>query len=95
MRSRDAGCRSSALGAVGDALAPEKRRAFERLEAAWQRRRTEAFDASMQVLADQLTRAAVDAEPLGDAEERAPLREYWTCARTPAIVRVRKRRSAG
>ena len=63
------------LRAVARALPEEKRAVFARLEAAWQVRRMAEFDASVEALAGELTRAACDREPLDDASFTARLRE--------------------
>jgi hypothetical protein len=63
------------LRAVAGALPEKKRAAFGRLQAAWQARRMGEFDASIDALAGQLTRAACDREPLDDASIAARLRE--------------------
>jgi predicted GTPase len=63
------------LRAVARALPEEKRAVFARLEAAWQARRMAEFDASMDAIASELTRAACDREPLDDPSITARLRE--------------------
>ena len=50
------------LGAVGDALPPEKQTAFERLRAAWRAQNIEVFEAAMLALAAQLAAVATDRE---------------------------------
>jgi len=54
------------LRAVKPLLDPEKRDALDRLEGAWRERNLARFRASMRVLADQIARAVVDREPVGD-----------------------------
>ena len=48
------------LRVVGDALPADRAEAFVRLQAAWQARRLEQFDASMEALAGPIARAALD-----------------------------------
>jgi len=61
--------------AVAPLLPAPKREVFDRLAAAWRQRREATFDASMQVLAQRLTRAALDREVVVDAGLRGRLRE--------------------
>jgi hypothetical protein len=63
------------LRAVSAALPAAKRPALERLAAVWQARRMAAFEASMEVLAGHLARAACDREPVDGSGLRAQLRE--------------------
>lgn len=50
------------LAAVGNALPQDHQAAIGRLRAAWRKRSRETFDAAMQVLAENLARAALDRE---------------------------------
>jgi Domain of unknown function (DUF3482)/50S ribosome-binding GTPase len=63
------------LRAVEAVLPEAKRPAFERLAAAWQARRMDEFDASMDALGGQLARAACDREAIVEQGVRAQLRE--------------------
>ena len=63
------------LRAVAEALPPRQQPAMERLVAAWRRQRREAFDASMQVLAGRIARAALDRETIAAAGVRDALRD--------------------
>ena len=65
----------SLLRSVGVVLPEAKRPAFERLAAAWQARRMDAFEAAMRALAEQLARAACDSETLDADGIGATLRE--------------------
>lgn len=58
------------LGAIGEALAADRRAAFVRLRDAWRSRNLQVFDASMKVLAEQLASAAADREPVTSAPAR-------------------------
>ena len=62
------------LDAIAAALPAEKRGVFARLGETWRARRMSAFDASMEVIAAQLARAACDREPLDEDGMRAKLR---------------------
>ncbi len=65
----------SALEAVVPA---EKRAAFERLSAQWLHERRVTFDASLDVLAAGLTRAALDQEPVAEGDWAGRLRDVAT-----------------
>ena len=52
------------LDAIGRRLPENKRAAYARLIGSWTARNVERFDASMRVLADHLSRAACDLEPV-------------------------------
>lgn len=56
------------LRTVMPLLAEEKRAALQRLEAAWQAKNLQRFQASMRVLAEQIARAVVDREPVGERQ---------------------------
>jgi hypothetical protein len=56
------------LRTVMPLLAEEKRAALARLEAAWQAKNLQRFQASMRVLAEQVARAVVDREPVGERQ---------------------------
>lgn len=53
--------------ALAKVVPQDRREAFVDLSALWQQRRREVFEASLAVLAQRLTRAARDREPLADA----------------------------
>ena len=55
------------LRAVAAVLPAAKQPAFERLRDAWQTRRRDSFEASMQVLAERVARAATDREAVDQA----------------------------
>lgn len=63
------------LREVARALPDDKRLAFGRLQRAWQVQRRATFDASMDVLAGRLTRAALDQERIASDGLRGRLRE--------------------
>jgi hypothetical protein len=63
------------LRAVGAALSPAKKAAFDRLRDAWQARREATFVQAMQLMAQRLARAAVDREPVPESGLRGRLRE--------------------
>jgi len=59
-------------------IAPDKRSAFARLAALWRRRRREIYDASIEVLAERLARAALDRESVAEGGLSARVRELGT-----------------
>src|SRR5690606_36540458 len=63
------------LREVAEILPPEKNESFGRLRRAWQTQRRETFDASMQVLAERLARAALDKERVAHGGLRGRLRD--------------------
>jgi hypothetical protein len=63
------------LRVVGDLLPAAKQPAFRSLEVAWQARRMDAFEASMQALSQQLAQAACDREIIEAEGIGATLRE--------------------
>ena len=63
------------LREVARVLEGDKRLAFGRLQRAWQTQRRTTFDASMDVLAGRLTRAALDQEKIASDGIRGRLRE--------------------
>ena len=66
------------FGALGDVLEADLRAAFARLNARWLRRRREMFDASLDVLAARLARAALDREAVAEGGWSERLRELGT-----------------
>ncbi len=52
---------------IENALPTGRREAFARIAASWRRRRLDAFDEAMAILAEPVARAACDREPLPDA----------------------------
>lgn len=63
------------LQAVAGVLAPERQAAFERLHAAWDARGRATWSAAMGVLAERLSRAALDRETLPEAGWSGRLRQ--------------------
>jgi hypothetical protein len=66
------------FGELAKVVPNGKRDAFARLRAQWLRQRGEIFEASLDVLADRLARAALDREPAADAGWTDRLRELGT-----------------
>ncbi|UCE32878.1 MAG: DUF3482 domain-containing protein [Burkholderiales bacterium] len=63
------------LDALASVLGADRQAAFERMRTEWMRLRREAFDASMQVLARRVARAALDREPIASSAWTERLRE--------------------
>lgn len=63
------------LQAVGAALPAARQAAFERLRTAWDERGRTTWSAAMAVLAERLTRAALDREPVAEAGWSGRLRQ--------------------
>ena len=60
---------------IAQAIAVDKRDAFERLVAAWQDRRMRQFDDAIEAIAAPIARAACDSEPIPDPGVRGALRD--------------------
>lgn len=66
------------FGELAKVVPNDKRDAFARLSAQWLRQRRETFDASLNVLAERLVRAALDREPVPEGGWTDRLRELGT-----------------